>query len=179
MGQRDTQHPLAIRADEQRRASGTRAARHQLAVADLVELAGKIDRPLAQQGPDDRERLLEAAHAAIEWETERPVFGLVPARAQPQGQASAADLVDRGGLLGEHGRVVKAGRGHQRPKLDSRCDGRQGSQLGPCLPRASGPLAGLPVEQVVADPQGIEAEFLGARRHGTQLRPADYVFHLG
>ena len=62
-------------------------------------------------------------------EAEGPELDLVPAGAQAEDQPAAADLVDGGGLLGEHRRVVERGRGDQRPELDPLGDRGQAGEL--------------------------------------------------
>ena len=49
---------------------GRGAARQELAVAGLVVAPVEVDRALAQERPDDRERLLEAVHAVVVREAE-------------------------------------------------------------------------------------------------------------
>ena len=107
MRQGDPQHPLALAPDKKRRAARSRRPWQQLAVAGLVELPVEVDRPVAQQRPDDREGLLEPAHEAVVREAEGPELGLVPAGTQAEDQAAATDLVHGGGKLREHGRSVE------------------------------------------------------------------------
>ena len=108
------EHPRAGRADEQRRAAGARGPRQQLRVARGVELALEVDVPVAQQRPDDRERLLEPADAVVEGRAEGGELDRVPAGADAQHEPAAGDLVDGRGLLGEHERRVERGRRHER-----------------------------------------------------------------
>src|SRR5439155_13808398 len=92
VGQRDRQHPLAVRADEERRTAGPRGAGQELAVARFVELPGEVDVAVAKQRADDRERFLEPGDAAVEREAERSIFRLVPSRAEPEDEPPAAHL---------------------------------------------------------------------------------------
>ena len=110
MGEPDRQHPDADRPEEQRRPAGPGGRRVEDAVLQPVELAGEVDASVAEQRPDDRERLLEAGDAAVEREPEGAVLALVPAGAEPEDQPSARDRVDRRRLLGEHRRGVEASR---------------------------------------------------------------------
>ena len=71
---------------------GRALARQELAVAGLVEAPVEVDGALAQERPDDRERLLEAVDAVVEREAEGPELGLVPAGAQAEHEAAAADI---------------------------------------------------------------------------------------
>ncbi len=72
VGQRGPEHPRAVRADHQRRAARPRAARQQLAVAGLVPASVEVDRAVAQERPDDRERLLERGRPGGRTESRRP-----------------------------------------------------------------------------------------------------------
>ena len=47
------------------------------------------------------------------------------------------------------------------------------------LPRAPGDAAGQVVEQVVAEPDRVEADVLRGAGHGDQLRPLHAALHLG
>ena len=135
---RDLEHPRARRPDQQRRATGAGRRRNARQVADLVEAAVEVGAALAQQAPDDGEGLLEPAHPLVVREAKRPVLVLVPAGAEAEDQAPAADLVDRRGLGGQHRRVVEAGRRHQRADLDAARDRR------PAPRAASTPPTGRP-----------------------------------
>ena len=127
-----------VRSDHQRRPGRSRAARQQLAVAGLVPAPVEVDRPVAQEAADDRERLLETIDAMVERVAIGAELGLVPARPEAQHEAPAAQLVDRGGLLGEQRRVVEVRAGDERPELDPRRRGRDRRQQRPGLPRAAG-----------------------------------------
>ena len=106
-------------------------------------------------------------------------LGLVPAGAEAEDEAAAAQLVDRGGLLGEQGRVVEVRAGDERPELDPRRRGGDRGQQRPRLPRpAGGPV--LPaIEEVLADPHGVEPEVLDRAGHVEELGPADLALDLG
>ena len=99
MGHRRAEHPRPDRADHQRRAVGSRAARQELAVARLVPAPVEVDGTVAQERPDDRERLLEPVDAVVVREAEGAELGLVPAGAEAEDEAAAADLVDRAACL--------------------------------------------------------------------------------
>ena len=151
VGHRGPQHPRPDRADHQRRAGRPRAARQQLAVARLVPAAVEVDGALAQERPDDRERLLEPVDPVVEREAEGAELGLVPAGAEAEHEPAAAELVDRGGLLGEQRRVVEVRAGDERPELDPR--GRRGDRR----QRASRP-------PTARAPDGPPSDRAGARR---------------
>ena len=173
------EHPRTLRADQQRRTAGARRSRQELAVAGLVEPAVEVDGALAKQRPDDRERLLEAVDAVVEREAEGAKLGLVPAGAEPEHEATAADLVDRGGLLGQQRRVVEVRARHERPELDPGGDGGDGAHQRPCLPRPARIAVGPAIEEVLAEPDRVEAEVLDGPHQVEQLRPANLALDLG
>ena len=116
--QRDRLHPRADRADQQRRSARARRAWMEHAVGDVVVGAVEVDRAVAQQGADDRERFGEAVDAVVVRESEGGVLTLVPAGAETEDQPPVGGGVDRRRHLGEHRRRVEARRRHQRPELD-------------------------------------------------------------
>ena len=99
--------------------------------------------------------------------------------AEAEDEPAAADLVDRVGALGEHRRVVERGAGDERPELDPARRGRQRGQQGPGLPRSAWRAVGPAVEEVLADPERVEAEVLDRAGHVEELRPADLALDLG
>ena len=64
--------------------------------------------PSRSSGCDDLDRLLEAADAVVEGVAEGVVLRFVPAGAEAEDEAAAADLVDRLGHLGHQARVAEA-----------------------------------------------------------------------
>jgi hypothetical protein len=179
LGQGDAQHPRTLRTDEQRRTSGSRTTRQQLTVARLEVPPIEVDGPLAQERGDDRERFLEAIDAVVEREAEGVEFDLVPARAQAEHEAATTDLIDRRRLLGQQCRVVEAGAGHERTDLHARGRGRDGGHQRPGLPRSSCRPIGPAVEQMLADPDRIEALVLDGAGQVEQLGPAHLALDLG
>ncbi len=179
MGERDPEHPRTDRADHERRAVGARAARQQLAVAGLVEPPLEVDRAVVQQRPDDREGLLESVDPVIEREAERPELGLVPAGAQAEDQAAAADLVDRAGLLGEERRVVEVRARDERPELDPGRGRGDGRHHRPRLPRTARRPVGPSIQEVLAEPDRVVAEVLDRADQVEHLGPADLALDLG
>ncbi len=134
--------------------------------------------PVPQQGPDDRERLLEAVDAMVEREAECPELGLVPARTEAHDQPPARDLVHGRGHLGQHRRGVERGRRDERPEPDPRRGRGDRREQRPDLPRPSGRTVRKSVEEMVADPDRVEAEFLGPAGHRNVLGPADLALNL-
>ena len=179
MGHRGAQHPRPVRADHQRRAAGPRAARQELAIAGLVPAAVEVDGAVAQERPDDRERLLEPVDPVVVRVAVGAELGLVPAGAEAEDEPAATHLVDRGGLLGEQGRVVEVRAGDQRPELDPRRRGGDRRQQRPRLPRAAGRPILPAIEEVLADPHGVEPEVLDRAGHVEELGPADLALDLG
>ena len=115
----------------------------------------------------------------VEREAERPELGLVPARPEPEHEPAAGDLVDRRGLLREHGRVVEARAGDERPDGDGRRRGRQGRHERPRFPRTARLPIGPAVEEVLADPHRVETQVLDRARHVEELGPAHVALDLG
>jgi hypothetical protein len=62
----------------------------------------------------------------------------VPAGAETEDEPAAADLVERGGLLGEQRGIVEVRAGDERPELDPARDGRDRGERRPGLPTGRG-----------------------------------------
>ena len=157
------EHPRAVRADHQRHRRAPGAEDDQ--VVRLPEAA--LERhPLArEQPPDDLERLLEPRDAAVVRQAERAVLRLVPACAEPEHEPPAADLRDRRRHLRDQPGRVEARAGDERPESYALGDRRQRGQQRPDLPRPALLTAVAAVEQVVAEPDRVEAALLGGPRH--------------
>jgi hypothetical protein len=100
-----------------------------------------------------------------------------PARPEPQDQPPAADLVDRVGHLREQRRIPEAGAGDERAEFDPPGGGGERGQQGPALPGADR-AAGVEPEvhqQVIAEPEGIEALTFRELRHRQEVAPARYL----
>ena len=150
----------------------------QHTAVEVVPVAVEVDLAVAEQGPDDGERLLEPADTVVVCEAECVVLATVPPGTEPEDQTTARDRVDGRRLLGQHRRCVEAGRCHERSDLDRRGRGRDRRQRRPDLPRAA--IADLEfVEQVVAEPERVEPDRLGGLRHCDQLRERNLPLHLG
>src|SRR5205823_6668188 len=173
VGHGQRQHPLADRADHQWRSAGTRP-RYQLAIARRIELAGEVDFTVAQERSNDGERFGESRHTPVEGKAVGAIFGFVPARAQPENQASSTDLIDGSGHFGKHRRVVKAGASNEWP--DRNAAGRSGDagQRRPRLPRPSGAIDLVAIQKMVAYPHRVETNLLAEAGHGDDFRPADF-----
>ena len=169
----ETEHALTAAADEDGWSLGTRAARAELAIAGGVVGALKVDVPGAQQGGNDLQRLLEAADAVVVGVAEGGVFGFVPAGAEPEDQPAAGDLVDGIGHLGDEGGVAEAGAGHEVSELHApRCRCQRGQER-PGVPGALLMDVGEAEEEVVRQPEGIEADLLGAPRQRRDIGPTE------
>ena len=104
---------------------------------------------------------------------------VVPAGAQAQHQPAAGDLVHRRRLLGEHERRVERGRGDERPDRHALGGLGERRRASSTPPTARARAGRVPVQQMVADPDRVEARLLGRPRDRAQLRPADLALHLG
>jgi len=135
--------------------------------------AGEVDFAVSQKRSNDGEGFGESCHAPVEGKAVGTIFRLVPAGPQSEDQASAADLIDRSGQLGEHRRIVKAGAGDQWPNRNPAGRGGDAGQRRPRLPRASGTVDLVTIEKVVAHPHRIETDLLAQPGHGDDFRPAD------
>ena len=136
--------------------------------------------PLAgERAPDDLERLLEARDAVVVGQAERAVLGLVPAGAEPEDEPAAAHLLDRRRHLRDQPGRMERGAGDERAELDTLGDRRQRGEHRPDLPRPALLTAVAAVEQVVAEPDRVEALLLGRAGHRGVLRPAGLVLDLG
>ena len=112
-------------------------------------------------------------------EAERLELRLVPAGPKAQNEPAAADLVDRGGLFGKQRRVMEIRTSDQGTQLDPRGRGGDGGQRRPGLPWPSGRAVRPAIEQMLADPHGVETEVLDRADHVEQFRPADLALDLG
>jgi hypothetical protein len=157
--------------DHQRDAPARR--REQDHVIRAVELAGQADALGVEQAADDREGLREARDAAVIRDAEGVELAPVPAGAEAEDEAPAADLVDRRRHLGDQPRRVKAGAGDQRPDRHARRGRGQRGHQRPRLPRPA-----VLIEQVVADPDRVEPDLLGGARHVQVLGPAHDALDL-
>ena len=69
--------------------------------------------------------------------------------------------------------------GDQRPELDPRRRGGDRGQQRPRLPRAASRPILPAIEEVLADPHGVEPEVLDRAGHVEELGPADLALDLG
>jgi hypothetical protein len=166
------QHALPGRSDQDGRPAGPGASRLQHALASFVVAPGEVHLPVAEQPVDDAEPFLEAAHPVVEGKSEGAVLGFVPARAEPEDQPAAGDLLDRVGELREVRGIPEGHARDERPDLYPRGHRRDGGDDGPPFPDALVPLARMPEQQVVLDPDRIEPDLLRASRHQADVRPA-------
>jgi len=124
----------------------------------------------AQQGDDDLQGLLEPGDTMVERDAECLELRLVPSGADAQDQAPAADLVDGGGHLGQHGGIAEGDGHHQGSQLDTPGVRRQRGEHGPGLVDPRGRLGGESEEQVVVDPDRVESAGLCRPRDRAQIR---------
>ena len=67
----------------------------------------EVDRAVAKQRSNDRERLFESTHSVVERKPESTVFALVPPSTDTVHEPSTGDLVNGRRLLREHRRRMK------------------------------------------------------------------------
>jgi hypothetical protein len=174
---RAAQHAIAGGPDHHRNAPDR--LREQHGVLDAREAPLERHALAGEKTTDDRERLLEPRRAFAERDAERAELGLVPAGADPEHEPAAAHLVDRRRHPGEHPRRVERGARHQRAEPDAFGRGREGREHRPRVPRTPFGTSVAAVQQVVAEPDRVEADLLGRAGHRHQLRPTDVTLDLG
>lgn len=153
--------------------------RLQLAVASLEVAAVEIDGALTEERPDDRERLFEPVDSMVERKAERTEFRIVPAGAEPEDEPPSRDLVHRRRELGEHGRGVKCRGCDQRAEANAgRRRGNRREQR-PDFPGTASRAVGEPIQEMVADPDRVEAQVLGTAGHRDVLGPMHLALDLG
>jgi hypothetical protein len=161
----ESQHTIAGRPDQDRRAGRARTARPVDGILRRVELALPGRLALPQQRVDDANRILEARDAVVEWQTELVELRLVPSRAEPEDEASPADVVDRLGHLRDHAGVAEAGAGDERADGDvrhARGDARHHRER---LPHPALSLFRGAEGEVVGEPESVEADLAGDLGH--------------
>src|SRR5205823_2047297 len=102
-------------------------------------------------------------------------LGNVPARAETEHEASTGELVDGGRHPRQQAGRMERGAGDERAELDALGDPGEPGERRPTVPRAAVRAA---VEQVVADPDRVEAGLLGGPRHRRELVPPDVPLDL-
>jgi hypothetical protein len=152
----------------------------QLCVAQAVEVALERDRVVApEEAGDDLQPFLEAGEAAVggeQVEAERGVLPLLPARAEPEAQPTAREVVDGGGGPGGGDRVAERDRRDERPELDPR--GVRG-EPGERRPEVEGgERRAVLVDEVVGAEEAGEAVLLGGAAQRLPARPVQSVLAL-
>ena len=108
--------------------AGPRPARQADGVSGALVRPLEVDGPGTQQRRDDRHRFLEAAGAVVKRVAVGGELRFVPAGAEGEDQAAAADLVEGVGDLGEERGVAEGRAEHDRAKFHA--GGRHGSARG-------------------------------------------------
>ncbi len=97
--------------------------RIEAGVGDGVPLALECDQWLRPQQAQQRHLLLEALAASVKVLSQRLILDGVPPEPDAQAQPPAAEHVERGGLLGDHGGLALGKDEDARGKLDAQRDG--------------------------------------------------------
>jgi hypothetical protein len=144
----------------------------------LIILSREIDMPFMQQWLEDLQGFFEAVHAMIEGQPERLKLRLVPSRADPQDQAPVAHLVGGRRHFRQDRRMAEGIAQHQRADLHALCRFGQRRQHGPAFPNAPGRLTRIAIEEVVSEPDAIEAIRFRLLRDGADriIRTPGVVF---
>ncbi len=124
----------------------------------VAPTAGAIDRLAPQEARDHLEVLFEPAHEVIEREPKGVVLGLVPPAPEADDQPPAGHFVERRAHLRHQPGIPERRAHHQGAELDPRHDGGEGRERRPGLDRPFVRLAVEPPDEVVEDPDRIEAE---------------------
>ncbi len=146
--------------------------RHELGVPNLLVPPLECHALPSKERGDHLERLREPVHPVVLRIAERVVLGVVPPGPQAEGHPPAADDVGGGGHLGQEPGRSERGAHHQLAELDPFGGRGEGRHHRPRLELAFGRLAGAGREEVVVDPQGVEADRLGVLGEAPDLRPA-------
>src|SRR6266508_5886102 len=115
----------------------------------------------------------------VERNAEGPELGLVPTGAEPEHQSPAADLLNRGRLSGQQPGRAEARARYEGPQPNPIGHGRERAEETPRVPRTALLAAIVPVEEVVAEPDRVEADVFGRTGHGGVLRPRHLTLDLG
>ena len=105
----------------------------------------------------------------VERQAERAELLLVPAGAERGDEAAAAQLVDGRSLSREDSRRVERRARDERPELDALGDPGEPGERRPAVPRPALAAPVAAVEQVVADPERVEAALFRRARHRREL----------
>ena len=177
MRERGAQQPVAVGPEHHRHAPGRLREQHR--VLDVREAPLERHAFAREQTTDDLERLLEPRSALPERDAERAELRLVPAGADPEDEPSAAHLVDRRRHPGEDPGRVERRAGDQRAEPDAFGGRREGRERRPRVPRPAFGASVASVQQVVAEPDRVEAGGLGRAGHRDDLGPPHVAFDLG
>ena len=115
------EHPRPIRADHHRQPFRARATRLEPGRTCPDRPTVVRRRPPAQHLGDDPEPVLEPPELIVERDAVAPELRLVPAGTEAQDHATAADLIERLGHLGQHCRVPERGGEEARSRSSTRC----------------------------------------------------------
>ena len=161
------QGPPSASADQQRRVRPLDGLRLAVMVGDRVVPPLERERAVAEQTLEHRDRLgqpLDARRHWLEWQADGVVLGPVPAGADADVEAPAAQHVEAGHVLGEDRRVAQVVVGHER--ADPERLGRGGDH-GHRRDRRE------LLDQVIRDDQCGEADRFGAPGGGGQRGAVD------
>src|SRR2546426_6453130 len=113
--------------------------------------------PFMQQWLEDLQGFFKAVHAMIEGQPERVILRLVPSRAYTQDQAPVAHLVNGRRHFRQDCWIAEGIARHQRTDHYPLCGFGQRRQHCPAFPDSSSRLTRIAIEEVVREPDTIEA----------------------
>ena len=114
----------------------------------------------------------------VEREAERPELLLVPPRPEGHPQPAAAELVDRSGRTREQPRLAERGARDQWAELDPLRHHGKAGEHGPAVPRSALRTVAAAIEQMVSDPDRVEAGLLRRAGELRVLGPAHLALDL-
>src|SRR5216117_2082367 len=165
------QRVRVVAAEPERRVRLLQGLRLHRRVLEVEELALEGDARLGPQALHEREPLGEARRPARRGETERGVDARVAAEPDPDREPPAAQVVERGEALGEVDRAAQRGEqdgGAEPHPLGARRRVRQERD------RLEAPD---PAQDVLDDPDALEAERLGARQELADAARVERALH--
>src|SRR5439155_668265 len=114
----------------------------------------------------------------VERKANRPMLRLVPSGAEAKDQAPPADPIHGRSQLRQHGGIVEAGAGHKGPDRDSARDRGNPGQLRPRLPRATGAVGLIAIQEMIPHPDRVEAQLLPEASHRREFGPPNVPLHF-
>src|SRR5215510_16618181 len=114
-----------------------------------------------QQWLEDLQGLFEPSHTMVEGQPKRLILRLVPSRADAQDQAPMAHLIDGRRHFRQDGWMAEGVACNQRAEFHVLGRFCQRCQHRPAFPNSTGRLTRIAIQEVVREPETVEAICLG------------------